>query len=69
MDRRVQGAGEQKAARKEVARWGRGRAAAAGTWKAGLGSHPVRQRNTQPAKPSRGPPSCEDCIPRAETGL
>ena len=43
--------------------------AAARTLKAVLGSHHAYQRNTQPVEPSRGPPLCEDWVPRAEKGL
>lgn len=57
------------AARREVAGWGGGGVAAAGTLKAVLGSRHAYQRNRQPAKPWRGPPSCEDWVPRAEKGL
>lgn len=60
---------QSKGAARKVAGWGGGRVAAAGTLKAVLGSRHAYQRNTQPVKPSRGPPSCEDWVPRAEKGL
>ena len=59
---------EQRNSQEEVAGWGGGEVAAAGTLKAVLGSRHAYQRNTA-SETIEGTTSCEDWVPRAEKGL